>query len=105
MRALFHTMTITTLLCALVACGQRAETPSQNLSAAQPVADPVKAARTYYDGTDTGPWLALNKACKEEVAAGKKGVNCEAYVTASAEANKLIRANPAGFVGLRVRLK
>lgn len=106
MRAPFYTMAIAALLTMLGACGQhKADADNQKASEAKPVADPIKAAHTYYDGTDTAPWLALNKACKGEIAGGSKGVNCEAYTAASAEADKLIRANPAGFVGLRVRLK
>ncbi|KVN48757.1 hypothetical protein WT12_08405 [Burkholderia territorii] len=106
MRAILYTITAGALLCTMAACGQKAtDQDGHSSSEAKPVADPIKAARTYYDGTDPAPWLALNQACKGEVAAGKKGVNCDAYSSASAEANKLIRANPAGFVGVRVRVK
>ncbi|WP_342234360.1 hypothetical protein [Ralstonia sp. OTU4908] len=90
----------------LAACGQEAPksaatTPDQPKA----VAEPMVAAKGYYDGSDTAPWLALNKACKDEIAGGKRGVNCSAFETANTEANKMIRANPAGFVGVRVNLK
>ncbi|VWC40632.1 hypothetical protein BLA23254_06941 [Burkholderia lata] len=106
MRAPIYTITVAALLTMLAACGQhKADADNQKSSEAKPVADPIKAAHTYYDGTDAEPWLALNKACKGEIAGGSKGVNCDAHTAAMAEAEKLIRANPAGFVGLRVRLK
>jgi hypothetical protein len=93
----------------LAACGQeksadKAEASAPQVSAEKPVAEPMAAAQTYYDGTNTAPWLALNKACKTEAAANKRGVNCDAYAVASVQANKLIHENPAGFVGVRVKL-
>lgn len=83
----------------LAACGK--ETPVSE--GARPVAAPIPAAQTYFDGTDTAPWLALNKACKEESAAGKRGVNCLALDAAAQKVNEMLRANPSGFVGVRIK--
>lgn len=91
------------MLATLAACSkEKAQEPAE--AGQKAVAEPMAAAQTYYDGTNTAPWLALNKACKQEVAEGKRGVNCAAYQEATAQADKLIRANPSGFVGLRVKL-
>ncbi|MGV7242113.1 hypothetical protein [Caballeronia sp. M23-90] len=65
--------------------------------------DPMAAAQTYYDGTDTAPYLALNKACKAEAAAGNRSKGCDAFNVAATQTNRLIHANPAGFVGVRIR--
>jgi hypothetical protein len=68
------------------------------------VDDPIAAAKGFYDGTNTGPYIALKKACNEEAANGSRGVNCEQYDKAAREGDRLFRANPAGFVGLRAKL-
>lgn len=92
-RVLFASLTL-----GLAAAGVSAS-PSANTLAI----DPIAAAKGFYDGTNTGPYIALNKACNTEAAQGQRGPNCALHEKAAREGDRLIRANPAGFVGLRVR--
>lgn len=92
------------ILVASLALGLVAAT---GVSASSPVdtlaIDPIAAAKGFYDGTNTGPYIALNKACNAEAAQGQRGPNCTLREKAGKEADRLLRANPAGFVGVRIR--
>ncbi|HGO6073766.1 TPA: hypothetical protein ACK3Q6_004454 [Burkholderia cepacia] len=91
-----------TLLALIAACSKAPETPDKPEE--KPVAEASAAAKGYCDGTNTAPFLALNRACKAEIAAGRKweGPNCIAYRKASDEADSIARSGKQ-CVGVRIR--
>lgn len=89
------------LLLSLTACGEGTDTPR---GASAPLPNVVTAAKGYFDGTDSALWMELDKGCKAEVAAGKRGDWCAAFDAANREVERLMQQNPTGFRGAQVKL-